>query len=132
MRRPAPSCGARNTSRKLSDISAVEEEIAREIVSALRVKLNTTRKKKRLVRRFHAPERGISALSQGTVPCGINATRDALERATEYFKQAIDRDPTYALAYAGLAGLLRRVGCVLLPAAPGNVFRSRERRRSKR
>jgi Tfp pilus assembly protein PilF len=30
-------------------------------------------------------------------------TRESLEKAKEYFKQAIDKDPSYALAYVGLA-----------------------------
>src|SRR5262249_39250033 len=30
-------------------------------------------------------------------------TPEGLQRATEYFQQAIDKDPAYAMAYAGLA-----------------------------
>ena len=87
--------------RKLSDISAVEEEIAREIVSALRVRLNSAQKK-RLVRRCTREGEAYQLYLKGRYLWN-KRTRDALERAIEYFKRAVDEDPTYALAYAGLA-----------------------------
>jgi serine/threonine protein kinase/Tfp pilus assembly protein PilF len=87
-------------SRRLTDISAVEEEIAREIVGALRVKLNSA-EKKRLVRRSTRTGEAYQLYLKGRYLWN-KRTRDGLERAVEYFKQAIDLDSTYALAYAGL------------------------------
>ena len=87
--------------RKLADISAIEEEIAREIVSALRVRLNRA-EKKRLVHRSTDSGEAYQLYLKGRYLWN-KRTREALERAIDYFKQAIDWDPTYAHAYAGLA-----------------------------
>jgi eukaryotic-like serine/threonine-protein kinase len=87
--------------RKLTDVSTVEEEIAREIVGALRVRLNSAEKKRLVRRSTHAGE-AYQLYLKGRYLWN-KRTRDALERAIEYFKQAIDQDATYALAYAGLA-----------------------------
>jgi len=38
------------------------------------------------------------------------ATKEGLAKAVEYFQQAIDLDPKYAMAYAGLADSYRRLG----------------------
>jgi eukaryotic-like serine/threonine-protein kinase len=87
--------------RKLADMSVFEEEIAREIVSALRLKLNTA-EKKRLAQRSTHSNVAYQLYLKGRYLWN-KRTRDALELAIQYFKQAIDHDPTYALAYAGLA-----------------------------
>ena len=87
--------------RKLTDISAVEEEIAREIVGALRVKLGSA-ERKRFGHRSTDSGEAYQLFLKGRYLWN-KRTREALERAIEYFRQAIDRDPAYALAYAGLA-----------------------------
>jgi serine/threonine protein kinase len=102
--------------RRLTDIAEVEDQIAGEIVSALRVRLNSAVEK-----RFgHRPTDSGEAYQlflKGRYLWN-KRTRDAVERAIKYFKQAIDRDPSYSLAYAGLADCYV---VFLLPAAPGNI-----------
>ena len=88
-------------SRSFTDMSAVEEEIAREIVTALRVKLNSE-EKKRFGHRSTDSGEAYQLFLKGRYLWN-KRTREGLERAIEYFRQAIERDPTYALAYAGLA-----------------------------
>jgi serine/threonine protein kinase len=88
-------------SRKLTDILAVEEEIAREIADALRIKLNNA-EKKRLARRSTQNSEAYQLYLKGRYLWN-QRRRDALERAIEYFQQTISLDPAYALAYAGLA-----------------------------
>jgi TolB-like protein/Tfp pilus assembly protein PilF/class 3 adenylate cyclase len=87
--------------RKLTDISVVEEEIAREIVSALRVKLNSE-EKKRFGHRSTDSGEAYQLFLKGRYLWN-KRTREGLEQAIKYFRQAIDRDPSYALAYAGMA-----------------------------
>jgi serine/threonine protein kinase/Tfp pilus assembly protein PilF len=87
--------------RRLSDISAIEEEIAREIVSALRVRLNSA-ERNRFGHRSTDSGEAYQLFLKGRYLWN-KRTREALEQAIAYFRQAIDRDPTYALAYAGLA-----------------------------
>lgn len=88
-------------SRRLTDIFTLEEEIAREIADALQINLNNADKKKLA---YHSTE-NIEAYQlylKGRYLWN-QRRRSALERAIGYFQQAIDRDPAYALAYAGLA-----------------------------
>jgi serine/threonine protein kinase/Tfp pilus assembly protein PilF len=87
--------------RKLSDIFAVEEEISREISEKLRLKLSREQKKK-LTRRYTDNTEAYQTYLKGRFYWN-KRTEDGLRRGIEYFQQAIDLDPGYALAYAGLA-----------------------------
>jgi eukaryotic-like serine/threonine-protein kinase len=96
--------------RQMKDVFQVQDDIAGSIAGALRVAL--------------APAPGSKrGLASGTVPAGTEDLvaydlylrgryfwhqrgNDALHRAADYFGQAIDRDPTFARAYAGLADAL--------------------------
>lgn len=87
--------------RKLEDIFAVQDEIATEVADALKVTLLES-EKKRLAQRhqpsFEAYEqfiRGRHEMDKHTV-AGVTA-------AQQYFKQAIELDPDYVLAYVYLA-----------------------------
>jgi serine/threonine protein kinase/Tfp pilus assembly protein PilF len=106
-------------SRKLSDIWAVEEQIAREIAGTLQVKLNRA-KKTRLTRRATQDGEAYQLYLRGRYLWN-RRTRDALGRAIVYFQQAIDRDPSYALAYAGLADCYAVLGTFTF-GPPGETF----------
>ena len=87
--------------RKLSDILTVQDEIASEISDKLRFKL-TRVEKKRLTKR---PTENIEAYHlylKGRYYWNKRNGPD-LMKGLEYFRQAIDIDPNYALAHAGLA-----------------------------
>jgi eukaryotic-like serine/threonine-protein kinase len=106
-------------SRTLSDVCAVEEQIAGEIAESLRVKLNRA-DKIRLARRATQDGEAYQLYLRGRYLWN-RRTRDALGRAIVYFQQAIDRDPGYALAYAGLADCYGVLGTFTF-AAPGETF----------
>ena len=106
-------------SRTLSDICAVEEQIAREIADTLRVKLNRA-DKTRLAHRATQDGEAYQLYLRGRYLWN-RRTRDALGRAIVYLQQAIDRDPAYALAYAGLADCYGVLGTFTF-AAPGETF----------
>ncbi len=85
---------------KLSDIFDIQEEVSREIVSALTVKLSPAEKHS-LIRRFtENPEafdynlRAREAL--------YRMTKQDLKSAIQLFNRALELDNHYALAYAGL------------------------------
>lgn len=87
--------------RELSDIFAVQEEIAREIVRALGATLSDSEHL-----RLAAPR--TANLDAYTLYLkGRHAwnrrTEEGLEQAVEYFREAIRVEPSYAEAYAGLA-----------------------------
>lgn len=90
----------RRITRKSTDILAVQDEIARQVTDSLRVRL-TGGQAEQLTKRYTDSEEAYKLYLQGRFHW--NKRGDSLKKAVEYFKQAIDRDPNYALAYAGLA-----------------------------
>ena len=92
---------AESYDRKLTDIFAVESEIATKVASALRAKLTRSEQNALLVR----PTENAEAYQRYLLGRYFWNKRTAtdFEKAIEYFNQAIEKDPNYALAYAGLA-----------------------------
>jgi serine/threonine protein kinase/Flp pilus assembly protein TadD len=88
--------------RNFSDIFALQEEISREISEKLRLKL-TVDQKKRLTKRYTENTEAYHLYLKGRYYENKFFNEAAIRRAIEYFQQAIDCNPTYALAYAGLA-----------------------------
>ena len=88
-------------SRDLSDIFEVQEEIASEISDRLRLKL-TGEDKKRLTKRYTENTEAYQLYLKGRYHSG-KFTSEGLGKGVEYFHRAIEKDPSYALAYAGLA-----------------------------
>ena len=105
--------------RTLTDMWAVEEQIAREIADTLRIKLNRA-ETTRLAHRATQNGEAYQLYLRGRYLWNWR-TRDALGRAIVYFQQAIDRDPTYALAYAGLADCYAVLGTFTF-GPPGETF----------
>lgn len=87
--------------RQLSEIFSVQEEIAAQVAEALRLKL-TGEEKQRLSRQ-HTQNREAYLLYLKGRYHWARRTGESLKRALPYFQQAIQEDPGYALAYAGLA-----------------------------
>ena len=87
--------------RKLSDIFALEEEIARKISESLRMKLSGE-EKSRLAKRSTENTEAYQLYLRGRHHWAKRAP-DHVRKGIEYFQQAIDKDPSYALAYSGLA-----------------------------
>jgi serine/threonine protein kinase/lipopolysaccharide biosynthesis regulator YciM len=87
--------------RKLSDALSVQREIAGEISSRLRERLTDSQKTKISSSGTNDPE-AYQLYLKGRFYWDTR-TPDALNKAKDYFQQAIDNDPNYALAYVGLA-----------------------------
>jgi TolB-like protein len=101
--------------RDLREILALQSEVATDIAG-------------RIVN-IAAPERARVAKSRHVDPDAYDAylrgryfwnkrTRDDLKRANDYFRVAIDRDPTYAPAHAGLADTYALLGSIGYDAMP--------------
>ena len=88
-------------SRKLSDIFTIQEEISREISDKLRLRLSGA-EKKQLTKRYTENTEAYQRYLKGRFYWN-KRTLEGLEKGIEYFQKAIDSDPGYALAYAGLA-----------------------------
>jgi adenylate cyclase len=89
--------------RELSDIFAVQDEVTRKIVDALKIKLNPGE-----AARLDAVETTSSKahdffLAGRETLWGTIRNRETFERSTDLFEKAIGEDPSYAEPYAGLA-----------------------------
>lgn len=84
-----------------SDIFEVQEEISREISEKLRLKL--TGKDKRLLTKLYTENIEAYQLYLEGRYYWNKRTEEGFKKGIIKFKQAIDVDPNYALAYAGLA-----------------------------
>lgn len=87
--------------RKVSDLLTVQREIAQEITSNLKLKLSSADQGQFAKRDTENPE-AYQLFLKGRFYWN-KRTRDGLDKSVDYFNQAIQRDPNYALAYAGLA-----------------------------
>jgi TolB-like protein/DNA-binding winged helix-turn-helix (wHTH) protein len=87
--------------RKLADMATLREEIAGEMASALRMRL-TGAEEKRLTKTYTANPEAYQDYLKGRYWWN-KSTPEGFDKGIEYFQQAIARDPSYALAYSGLA-----------------------------
>lgn len=87
--------------RKLTDIFAVESEIAKTIADTLQVKLSGSEKTAMSKKPTANPE-AYELYLKGRFFWNKRTSAD-LRKAVDYFNQAISKDSNYALAYAGLA-----------------------------
>jgi TolB-like protein/DNA-binding winged helix-turn-helix (wHTH) protein len=87
--------------RRSSELIAAHEQLAAEVAENLRSELSS-RERALLARRDTADAEAYRLYLRGRY-LSNERTEAALEKAIEYFQEAIARDPRYALAYAGLA-----------------------------
>lgn len=99
--------------RKSSDILEVQEEIAWEIAYNLRIKL-TSQVQELLTKRYTEHTEAYRLYLMGRFFWN-KYTKEGVEKGIDYFRQAIEHDPNYALAYAGLADAYHRLSNLYLP-----------------
>ena len=87
--------------RKAADIFALQAEIAKDITEQLRIKL-TGEDQQKLAQRGTENTEAYEAYLKGRYWWN-KRSEEGFKKAVEYFQQAIEKDPTYALAYSGLA-----------------------------
>ncbi|MGE0442802.1 MAG: protein kinase [Gemmatimonadales bacterium] len=94
--------------RSSTDIFAVQEEMATEIVKSLRLQLSADEHRE-LVRRHTEDSEAYHAYLRGRHQWN-KRTRAGFALALKHFQEAIDHDPEYALAYAGLSDTFNVLG----------------------
>lgn len=87
--------------RRTADLVSLQSEIARDVSNKLRVKLSGADEQK-LAKNYTANPEAYQFYLRGRFYWNKRAPQD-LQKAVEYFQQAIAVDPNYALAYSGLA-----------------------------
>ena len=94
------SVWAERYDRQLEDVFAIQEEIARSIAQALRITL-TPQEEKTIARKPTENPQAYDFYLRGR----SYTRRENIEYALQMFEQAIELDPNFALAHAGIAGL---------------------------
>ena len=107
--------------RELSEVPAWQSEVASAVAREVKLKISPAEAARlagaRPVNRdaFEAYLRGRHWLNK--------RTEEAIRKAIDYFRRAIDEDPAYAPAYAGLAGCYNQLGTVLIGSQPPSKTR---------
>ena len=87
--------------RPMSDIFAIQTEIAEELAASLKVELST--ETERALEHASTVDPEAYELVLRARYLRNRESNENVTRAAEYFEQATERDPDYALAWAGLA-----------------------------
>ena len=87
--------------RELKDVLAVQDSVVRSIASEIHIALTGEQEKRLAAPRQVSPE-AYEAYLKGRYYWN-KRTGESMQKAEQYFEQAIDNDPTYAAAYSGVA-----------------------------
>jgi TolB-like protein len=87
--------------RKASDLIALQNDIARDVSNQLRLKL-TLADQQRLAKNYTVDPEVYKLYLQGRFYWN-KRTNSEVQKAESYFKQAVEKDPNFALGWVGLA-----------------------------
>jgi tetratricopeptide (TPR) repeat protein len=87
--------------RKQSDLVSLQSEIAHDVSGKLKSKLSGAEIAK-VEKNYTADPEAYQLYLKGKFYWN-NRTAESLKKAAEFYQQAIEKDPNYALAYSGLA-----------------------------
>jgi TolB-like protein len=108
---------------KFTDVFDVQDSIAQKVAAALAVPLNAE-EQKRLTKRYTDNTEAYQSYLKGRFYWG-KYTAEGFRKSIDYFKQAIEKDPNYALAYAGLADTYSLLGDLSYAPAKETFDRAR-------
>jgi TolB-like protein/tetratricopeptide (TPR) repeat protein len=93
---------AQSYDRDMGDVLKLQSEVARTIAEEIRIK-STPQERARMASRRPVNPEAYEAYLKGR-------TADKSDIAIKYYQQAIEKDPNFAMAYAGLAGVYSGLG----------------------
>lgn len=105
---------------KLTDLLSVEDSISERVAGSLTIRL-TGEDRTSLAKRYTENGEAFTLYLKGRYFWN-KRTREGVDNAVNYFKQAIDKDPNYALAYAGIADSYILQGSFFVSAPPGDLY----------
>jgi serine/threonine protein kinase/tetratricopeptide (TPR) repeat protein len=100
-------------SRRVTDILALQDDISREISDKLKLKL-TSEEEKLLTKRYTENAEAYELYLKGRYEWG-RLSVEGWQKALDYFNRAVEKDPNYALAYAGVSDAYAGLGFRILP-----------------
>lgn len=95
------SLWAEKFDEKFTDIFSVQDAIAQKVATALALRL-TEEDQQRLTKRYTENTEAYQLYLKGRFFWN-KYTEEGFHKAIDYFQQALEKDPNYALAYSGLA-----------------------------
>jgi len=102
--------------RDLRDVLALQSEVAQAIAHGIQIKVAPT-EQARLASARPVNRKAYEAYLQGRYYWN-KRTEQEVKKGIEHFQKAIDEDPAYAPAYAGLADCYNLLGTVMVGAQP--------------
>jgi TolB-like protein/DNA-binding winged helix-turn-helix (wHTH) protein len=106
---------AQSYDRDMKDVLSMQTEAAREIADQIRGSVGSPQLNLHAANRAPVDPDAYEAYLKGRYFWN-KRTPDGLNKSIEYFDQAIAKDPSFAAAYAGLAGSYSILGSDVLPA----------------
>jgi len=102
--------------RKLTDIFAIQTDVALQIAAALEAQLSAEEK----TRIRKEPTKDVDAYQEYLLGshCLVRWTQEGVDQGLKHLEQAIARDPNYALAYATIAHAYTNVGLGVAGSLP--------------
>ena len=104
--------------KTLTNLVALQNDIARDVADNLKVKLSRADEQK-LAKNYPANAEAYQLYLKGNYEWKKHTLED-LRKAIEYYNQALEKDPNYALAYTGLSASYGVLGNSYLP--PNEAF----------
>jgi len=93
---------------KFTDVFSVQDAIAQKVAAALALKLSEE-EQERLTKHYTDNTEAYQLYLKGRFYWN-KYTPEGFQKSIEYFKQALEKDPNYALAYSGLADSYSLIG----------------------
>jgi len=107
--------------RDFRDVLDLQSEVARTIASAVRIKITPAEQRLLVAKRTIARE-AVDNYLQGRYFWSRRTEQD-MRKAIGYFESAINADPNYGPAYAGLADSYNQLGTVMIGVLPPSEAR---------
>jgi TolB-like protein/Flp pilus assembly protein TadD len=94
---------AEDYDRDLTDVFAIQTDLAQKIATALQAKLSPNEKARISQTRTNDSEAYLLFIQGQDLAKQPDQTRESYAKAAHFFEEAIKRDPTFAAAFAGLS-----------------------------
>ena len=111
---------AKSYERDVSDVLAIQSEVARSIAEEVQAKL-TPQERARLARARSVNPSAHEAYLKGRY-CWARGTEEAARKSIAYLEAAVATDSRYALAYAGLADAYNQLANPILEVVPQSAI----------
>ncbi len=110
--------------KKLESVFAIQSDVAEKIANALQVELSPE-EKERLEKKPTENLEAYNLYLRGRYFWN-KRTEETMKKSVEYFEEALELDPNYALAYAGLADAYNMLGEYLFLPPPEAFNKAKE------